>query len=204
MFPSAAPRVAAGGAPHATSAAPRSAPNPAPVASGAPPSSSPRSSAAPQSKPSAGVAVARTVDIVKPAGAYPSLAEPESDLDMLDEPTRLRADGLAALLGTAPQVPAVPAGPPPVASAVPWSAPAPVRSAPTPPMPFAVSPRPSEELEAERTEPRVSGVVAHPDASLDESLGGEVSERSESGRRWVVIAAVFLSLVVIALAALAR
>ena len=202
MFPSAAPRVASSAAPHATtSAAPRSVPNPAALASAAsnaPPSSKPRSSGAPKSKPSAGVAVARTVDIVKPAEAWPSLAEPESEFDMLDEPTRLRADGFAALLGHA--APAVSA-----AASVQVAAPEPVRSAPTPPMPFTVStPEPRDELEAERTAPRVSGVVAHPDASVDESLGGEAGERGASGRRWVVIAAVFLSLVVIALAALAR
>lgn len=75
-------------------------------------------------------------------------------------------------------------------------------------MPFtaapAPAPQPSDELASERTEPRVSGVVAHPDPSVDDSLSGEAGERGASGRRWVVIAAVFLSLVVIALAALSR
>jgi hypothetical protein len=198
MFPSSAPRVGLSAAPRTTaSAAPRAATDATAARTSAPPSS--RSSGAPPSKPNAAVAVARTVDIGKPADAWPSLSDPASDLDMLDEPTRLRAGGFAALLGNA--APAVAAAPPaPHAPAA-----SPLRSARTPPMPFTVSaPQPSEEPPSELTEPRVSGVVAHPDAPVDDSLSGEMGERGASGRNWVVIAAVFLSLVVIALAALAR
>lgn len=159
------------------------------------PSAAPRLpvTAAPLSKPSAPVAVARTVDVVKSVDAALPTLEPASDLtDMLDEPTRLRADGFAALLGA--QAPSVAQAP----------APAPARTA-TPPMSFtAPTPPPREELESELTEPRVSGVVSQRAAAVDDSLAGDVGERGASGRRWVVIAAVFLALVIIGLAALAR
>jgi hypothetical protein len=107
----------------------------------------------------------------------------------MDEPTRIRGDAFGALLGTPIQAP-------------------------------------TEDLVVERTEPRVQEVMPHvqtlpeafPAFRVETSVAPEVEaprelpaydsmapaamERGASGRRWVVIAAVFLSLVVIALAAL--
>ncbi len=107
----------------------------------------------------------------------------------MDEPTRIRADGFNALLGTPIQAP-------------------------------------TEDLEVERSEPRVPAIASQvqtlPEAfpafrvetparsdveepvqpPVYDSLSPGAIEGGASGRRWVVIAAVFLSLVVLALAAL--
>ena len=62
----------------------------------------------------------------------------------------------------------------------------------------------TDELDAERPPPRVSGVVFHAEEPAGDSLAPEVSDSGASGRRWVVVATVFLALVILALAALKR
>jgi len=208
-FPSAAPRTAASAAPRlSASAAPRLSASAAPPVSAPPPSSprssgAPKSSGTPKSNPNGAVAVGRTVEIGKSVGKeLPTLATAEDLDDMVDEPTRLRTD-VAALLGVPPRAAAPVPPPASVPSARPALAALPPRTA-TPPMSFAVpAPPPSAMLDPEPTSPRVSGVVSHHAAPADESLNGATADRS-SGRRWVVIAAMFLSLVIIALAALRR
>lgn len=204
-FTSAAPRPIISTTPRAvTSTAPRSAPSAAapPLASvpAVPSLNAPASSSAPGSRTGAAVVVARTVAVVtgpdtsaaKSPETSATSAAPQPpaapDFDM-DEPTRIRADGFNALLGKPIQAP-------------------------------------TEDLEVERSEPHVPAVTPHvqtlPEAfpafraetaaepaveapvalPAYDSMSPGAIERGASGRRWVVIAAVFLSLVVIALAAL--
>jgi hypothetical protein len=192
--------------PLSSSSAPWSTASPAPRAltsdaltsNRTPASPAPASSSAPVSAPGPAVVVARTVAVVKSAAAMPAelgstapvpAVSAFGDADAPDEPTRIQRF----------------AG---------YGDPA--------------APEPKGEVEAERsegTEQRPSGVVPHAEATADalgydnadrtadspaydapayDSLAPEGIEPAASGRRWVVIATVFLALVVIALATLAR
>jgi len=177
VFSSDAPRLTA-------SAAPQPVTSHAPASNRAPASSAPASSSGVVSRPAPAVVVARTVAIGKSAevrsvdaAPAPAASIPSvfQDDGEPDEPTRIQ--GFGALLG-------------------------------------AAAPAPIGELEperSERSEPRQSGVTSDADADAHDSLAPahdslapDGVEAGASGRRWVVIATVFLALVVLALAALAR
>lgn len=182
------------------SAAPRLATSNAPASSLAQASSLLASGSAAGSRSGPAVVVARTVAVVKGADVGPppaAPAPPAFDFDEPDDVTRIQ--GFGGLLGMAAPAPIEAAAPAPVAAAVP----VPIEAA---------GPAPLDEVEAEHTRPRESGVVSYADepageladAAVHDSLAPDAAEPADSGRRWVVIATLFLALVVIALAALAR